>query len=282
MLGFGPMASAAHGRSWRLGVFSLMALAPLLGFAAEESWPDGREVARRINARNSGAAVSRTLLMELTDARGQTLHRKLRSFWKVHPGGRHVVFFVLAPLGMKGRAYLANDYFAEGKEDDYWFYDPVAARTRRVAMSQRRDRFLGSDVTVQDVMQENRADLHDFTWKTIGREEVDGHDCYVIEQEPASEKTAKQTGYGKIVAFVDSELWIPRKREYWTPEMKKLKTFENKDIRQVSGIWTAHRAEITNHSTGHRTVIQLEDVDYASEVDDSVFSIRTLEKGSPR
>ena len=282
MLGFGPMASAPNGRSWRLGVVSLMALAPLLGFAAEESWPDGREVAQRINARNSGAAVSRTLLMELTEPRGQLLHRKLRSLWKLHAGGRHVVFFVLAPLDMKGRAYLANDYFAEGKEDDYWFYDPVAARTRRIAMSQRRNRFLGSDVTVQDIMQENRADLHGFTWKTIGREEVDGHDCYVVEQKPVSEKVAKQTGYGKIVAFVDRELWLTRKREYSTPELKQLKTFENKDIRQVSGIWAAHRIEITNHLTGHRTVLQLKELDYESEVDDGIFTIRALEKGPPR
>ncbi len=149
-------------------------------------------------------------------------------------------------------------------------------------MSQRRNRFLGSDVTVQDIMQENRADLHDFTWKTIGREEVDGHDCYVVEQKPVSEKIAKQTGYGKIVAFVDSELWLTRKRQYSTPELKQLKTFENKDIRPVSGIWAAHRIEITNHLTGHRTVLQLKELDYESEVDDGIFTIRALEKGPPR
>ncbi len=263
----------------RLSVLLISALIPAMSSLAKDQWPEGREIAGRINARDSGTAVSRTLLMELIDSPEKTRHRQLRSFWKFFPGGRHIAFFVLAPPDMKDFAYLANDYFAEGKDDDHWIYDPAKKRTRRIALSQRRDQFLGSDFTIEDIKKENRVEIHEYSWKTIGEEMVDGHSCYRVEQVPASDKIAKQIGYGRIVVFVDRELWIPRKREFWTLDSKKLKTFEIKDIQQVSGIWTAHRIEATNHLTGHRTVVRFEGVDYASGVDDEIFTVRTLEKG---
>ena len=149
-------------------------------------------------------------------------------------------------------------------------------------MSQRRDRFLGSDITIEDIKKENRVEIHEYSWKTLRQQTIDGHTCYVVEQIPKSERIATETGYGRIVAFIDSELWIPRKREFWTPDSKRLKTFETREIRQVSGIWTAHRLEATNHQSGHRTVLRIEGVNYENEVDDGIFTVRTLENGLPR
>ncbi len=244
--------------------------------------PEGLEVARRINARDSGDAVARTIRMELIDPGGQVRHRTLRSFWKFHSGGRYIAFFVVAPPHMRDHAYLANDYFEAGKDDEYWVYEPAKKRVRRIAMSQRRDRFLGSDITIEDIKKENRVEIHEYSWKTLRQQTIDGHTCYVVEQIPKSERIATETGYGRIVAFIDSELWIPRKREFWTPDSKRLKTFETREIRQVSGIWTAHRLEATNHQSGHRTVLRFEGVNYENEVDDGIFTVRTLENGLPR
>jgi hypothetical protein len=272
-------ALCQRSRLWGLSALLSAVLMPAADISAASLWPKGQEIARKINARHSGEAVSRTVWMELTDSRGRTRHRTLRSFWKFHPGGRHIALFALAPPDMKGRAFLANDYFDEGKDDEHWLYEPEKKRARRVATARRYESFLGSDFTIEDIKKENRVEIHEYSWKTMDQQTIDGHSCYVVEQTPVSPKVAKEIGYGRIVVSVDRERWIPRRRVFWTPDLKMLKTIEIKDIRQVSGIWTAHRLEATNHINGHRTVARFTDVDYEGGVDDSVFSIRTLEKG---
>jgi len=281
ILASGPLhpAFCQRSRLWGLSALLSAVLMPVADICAASLWPKGQEIARKINARHSGDAVSRTVWMELTDSRGRTRHRTLRSFWKFHPGGRHIAFFALAPPEMKGRAFLANDYFDEGKDDEHWLYEPEKKRARRVATAQRYESFLGSDFTIEDIKKENRVEIHEYSWKTMDQHTIDGHSCYVVEQTPVSPKVAKEIGYGRIVVSVDRERWIPRRRVFWTLDLKMLKTIEIKDIRQVSGIWTAHRLEATNHINGHRTIVRFADVDYEGGVDDSVFSIRSLEKG---
>jgi outer membrane lipoprotein-sorting protein len=254
-------------------------LMPAVGFSAEDALPEGVEIARKVNARPSGEAVSRSMSMELTDSSGRTRHRTLRSFWKLHPGGRHIAFFVLAPPDLKGEGYLANDYFDEEKDDEYWRYIPRKEKATRIASRQRSQSFLGSDLTLEDIKKESRVEIHEYSWKTVGEETIDDRACYVVEQTPVSPELAEEIGYGRIVSSIDRELWIPRKRVFYKPDLEMLKTVEIKDIRQVSGIWTAHRFEATAHPSGHRTVLRFEDVDYESGVADSVFTIRTLERG---
>ena len=86
-------------------------------------------------------------------------------------------------------------------------------------------------------------------------------------------------GYGRIRAWVDSEIWITRKAEYWDIQGEPLKTLRVTDIRQVDGIWTTHRMEMKNRKTGHTTVLEFHDMDYANEVDDNVFTQRGLRRG---
>ena len=46
--------------------------------------PTGNEIAKRINARDEGIAVSRTLVMELVDSRGKKRLRETREFRKYY------------------------------------------------------------------------------------------------------------------------------------------------------------------------------------------------------
>ena len=55
----------------------------------------------------------------------------------------------------------------------------------------------------------------DYSYKVLGEEEVDGHHCFHLEATPVDEKTAKELGYGKVHSWVDSEIWISRKAEFW-------------------------------------------------------------------
>ena len=120
--------------------------------------------------------------------------------------------------------------------------------------------------------------------KTMARwsqaeETLDGRKVYVLEAIPIDDETAKELGYGKVISWIDAEIWMARKSTFWDPRGTLLKTVVFEDIRQVQGIWTQHRIEVENHKTGHRTVFEFSDVDYESAVDDDLFTERALRRG---
>ena len=90
---------------------------------------------------------------------------------------------------------------------------------------------------------------------------------------------AKELGYGGSTLWVDAEIWMTRKRYALDVAGNPLKTVRTRDIRLVDGIWTAHVIDVENHKTGHRTVLEYSDIDYAAGVDDHVFTERALRRG---
>ena len=69
---------------------------------------------------------------------------------------------------------------------------------------------------------------------------------------------------------------------HWLKEGKKIKYQENKGIKQIDGIWTAtelHAKTTKNKVALHRTVMEYTNVKYDQNLDDTLFSVRHLEKG---
>jgi uncharacterized protein len=254
-------------------------LCAALGAFAQESAPSADEIVRRVNARNDGAAVSRTLLMRLIDRGGAERTRELRSFRKDFPDSRRSVLFFTSPKSVKDTAFLTWDYAEPGHEDDLWLYLPALRRSRRIATSDRGASFVGTDFSYEDLKKETRIDVADYRFATGGAGRADGQPCWVLEATPVDERTARQLGYGRVRACVDASIWLAREIEYWDPGGRPLKTVRLLDVRQVDGIWTAHRVEAHNHETGHATVFEFSDVDYHTPVSDDLFTERALRDG---
>ena len=174
---------------------------------------------------------------------------------------------------------MTFDYPEVEKDDDQWLYLPAMRKVRRISASDRGDYFLGTDFSYEDIKKESKVTIEDYTWKTIGEETLDGHDCYVTEAIPVSKEIAKELGYGRTKAWVDKEIWMARKIDYWDTRGNYLKTNHITDIRNVQGIWTLHQMDVQNHKTDHHTRFTFSDIDYKSGVDDDVFTKRALKRG---
>ena len=246
-------------------------------FAAE--LPSGDEVAKRINERNEGVAVSRLLTMEMTDKRGKSRKRETRGFRKYYGDEKRTVIFYLSPRNIKDTAFLTYDYPAADKDDDQWLYLPAMRKVRRISASDRGDYFLGTDFSYEDIKLETRVSLDDYSYKTVGEGEVDGKHCLIVESTAVSKDVAKELGYSKQESCVDDEIWMIRQTKMWDVQGKLLKTLHVSDIRQVDSIWTAHLMEIENHKTGHHTKFTFSDVKYNDGVKDSVFTKNSIKRG---
>ena len=253
-------------------------------FADASESPSGDEIVAKVNARDDGDHVTRKVTMEMIDRRGKTRERETFGYRKYFGEDKKTVIFYLSPSNIKDTGFLTFDYADEATDDDQWLYLPAARRVRRISSADRGDYFLGTDFTYEDIKKESKFSATDYTHTAIGEEEIDGHHCYILEAIPVDEATAKELGYGKVQSWVDSEIWMARKSEFWDIRMNPLKTTRTTDILEIDGIWTATRIEIDNHKTGHKTVFKFDDIDYQSAVDEDVFTerARVRERGGPR
>ena len=145
------------------------------------------------------------------------------------------------------------------------------------AGSDRGDFFMGTDFTNHDVMHETDLSASDYHWRLDGAETVDSSECLILEGKPVDAATAKELGYSRVRMWVAAEHWIPLRGEYWGLGGRPLKTIRISEIRQVDGVWTPHRIEAERQDDGHRTVLHISGVDYEAELDDLLFSKRSLD-----
>lgn len=247
--------------------------------AAGTELPSGDEIARRINERDEGIAVSRQVTMEMTEASGKSRIRETQGFRKYYGREKRTVIFYLSPRSIRGTAFLTYDYPEPGRDDDQWLYLPALRKVRRISASDRGDYFLGTDFTYEDIKLETRVSLRDYRRKTVGEDEADGIHCLLLESRPASPEIAEELGYGKVLQCVDDRIWMVRRSQMWDLKGQPLKTIHFRDIRQVQGIWTPHLIEVVNHKSGHQTRFRFSNVDYQSGVEDRIFTQNALKRG---
>ncbi len=247
--------------------------------SGSQSLPSGMEIATKTDIRNDGENVSRKLTMELIDKRGKSRTRETKTFRKYFGKERRTAIFYETPSNVKGTAFLVYDYPDVNEDDDQWLYLPALRKTRRISASNRGDYFLGTDFTYEDIKLESKLSVEDYTYKTVGKEMIDGKETYVVVGLPVDKETEKELGYSKIKAWVDAENWMIRKGEFWDVAGNHLKTTYIKDIKQVQNIWTALTVQVKNHKTGHKTNFTFSEVDYTTVIDDDFFTQQTLVRG---
>ncbi len=247
--------------------------------ANAETLPEGLWVMQQVNALEDGAQVSRKLSMKMVDRRGKVRVRETLSFRKYFGDEKRTVLFYQSPRNVKDTGFLTYDYPELQRDDDQWLYLPALRKARRISASDRGDYFLGTDFSYEDIKKEGKTELSDYHFETLRRDEINGREVFVIQSLPVSDEAAKELGYGKVIAWVDSDYWVVVKAEYWDVKLNKLKTIVTKDIRQVDGILTRHHLEVDNHKTGHHTEFVFSDVDYNTEVKDSLFTRQSLVRG---
>lgn len=241
--------------------------------------PSGESIAEKTYAKDDGVSVSRKLVMELKDKRGKVRTRETRALRKYFSEEKRQAIFYLTPTSVKGTAFLTLDYPDPSKDDDQWLYMPALRKTRRISAANRGDYFLGTDLTYEDIKLEARISKDDYNYKTIGKEVVNGHECYVLEATPKNEKIAKELGYSKSKYWIDASLFMLRKAESWDVSGNFLKTVVISEIKEVQGIWTYHRIDVKNHKTKHETIFRFSEIDYEAILSDDLFTEEALVNG---
>lgn len=255
----------------------VLTLAPMTTKAA--ALPEGVWVMQQVNEQEDGEVVSQRLKMTLIDKHGKERVRQTLGYRKYFGEEKRTILFYTAPSNVKGTAFLTYDYPDKTKDDDQWLYLPALRKVRRISAADRGDYFLGTDFTYDDIKNERKVDLEDYHFVTLAEEKREGLQHFQIEATPRSDAIAQELGYSKVRYWVRTDIWMITAAEYFDTKGAPLKTFQAEDIRQVEGIWTRHQLTVSNLKTGHTTEFSVSEVNYASDVKDSLFTERSMVKG---
>ncbi len=258
----------------------VLAVLVLLPWAAHPVANTALEIMQRVDARDEGDNRTARLTMTLIDLNGRERSRSLETFFKYRGRDRLNLMFFLAPANVRNTGFLTYDYRTPEQDDDQWLYLPELHKTKRIASANKSQSFMGTDFSYVDM---TRRVLEEWSYKLLGEREVRGKKAWLVEATPASKIVERRYGYSKSVLFVRQDIHMVVRAVHWLTEGGRLKYLDIKALERIDGIWTATELDmrtVRNKETLHRTVMRFEDVRYGQDLDEGLFSLRRLEKGT--
>ena len=263
-----------------LAIAALFVAAPLAGPPAMATDAAASELMRRVHTRPEGRTRAQTVRVELTDRRGVTRIEETRLQRLVQRDGvRRTRVEYLAPVNVRGTAFLTVDHVDASRDDDSWLYLPALRKVRRLPAADRGDSFFGTDLSYEEIKNDGRPDPADWEFTARGFERVDGVECVVVEGRPASVRVAAELGFSRGRWCVETGTLISRRTEFWDANGNALKVVSTLELSQIEGIWVAARIIAVNLKTGHRTVLGLRDIVIDAPMDTALFTQQRLTRG---
>ena len=250
--------------------------------AAELPTLDAHQVAVNVEERDEGTDEVADLEMVLVNDKGQERNRKVVAYRKDYTDNadgfdKKTVMFFKEPADVKDTGFLSWSYADPSKDDDQWLYPPALKKVRRISSSKKKDYFMGTDFTYDDMGDRN---VDDYTYTHLGTEVIDGVECYHLETLPKDAAIQKKTGYGRGEMWVRPDIWFIVKMKLFNEKKAFLKELTVSDIVQIDNIWTANTLKMVNEEEKHTTIFKFSNKKFNSGLDDEIFSERRLTKGA--
>jgi len=214
--------------------------------------------------------------MEMTlieNVRGKTKERKrhiarsIRNYKTGRFESKSLIRFN-SPPDVKGTGFLMWEYRGN-KDDDQWLFLPALGRPRRIVAREQSSSFMGSDLSYEDIGGRN---LDEDTFEYIGRDSINGDSCYVIQAIPKKSGSS----YSSRTYLIDAQRFIVRKVEFFDRKKRLKKVMTIEEFRFDDPYWTTLLMKVENVQTGHKTIMNISNVQYDFGIRDDFFTERYL------
>jgi hypothetical protein len=257
---------------------TVVAAALVMGGAGMAAAQPGLDVMQKQRDLQRARDEVETSVLKIYSKAGDVKERRLVSYAATaRDGFTKTLLRFLAPRGVENTALLTW----EGKDgnDDQWLYLPATRKVKRIAASGKKNRFMDTDFSYEDLRPENLA-LH--TYALVGSDGVDGHDCYLVEARPANERQAADSGYSRRRLWIRKDNYATVKQEFYDPKGRLEKVAASRGVVNVKGtLWRAQEIEMRDVQAGTRTVMAVESRSLDSGLKDSFFTEAELTRGGP-
>jgi len=253
-----------------------MVLGSLIGVwpvAAGEP-PSGRQVMQEMllayyYPRNDAKeAVS----MRIVNRQGHVRSRRLTILRLDQSDGGEQSYYLYfhEPPDVQGMSFLVMKH--PGKDDDRWLYLPAIDLVKRIATSDKRTSFAGSDFTYEDV---SGRDLEEDEHELLGEEAVGEHSAAVVKSTP---KRPGEVEFSYRKFWIDAATHLPLKVEHYNLQGRVYKVYETQEIQTIDGTPTITKSLMKDLDNERFTEITVQDVSYDVGLTPDVFQERTLRR----
>ena len=215
--------------------------------------------------------------MTITNKQGQKRLREfiiLRKDTKDGGDQKYYVYFQ-KPADVRKMVFMVHKHTDKDKDDDRWLYLPSLDLVKRIAASDKRTSFVGSDFLYEDVSGRNLAeDVHELIETT--------EKYYVVKNTPNNADTVEFNYYN---VSIDRKTFLPMEMEFYDKKDKlyrtiksaKVENIEVKDGDKTITLPTVTKSVVSDLNTSSKTEMEFSDVKYNIKLED-IFTERYLRK----
>ncbi|MFO7974100.1 MAG: outer membrane lipoprotein-sorting protein [Candidatus Hydrogenedentota bacterium] len=208
--------------------------------------------------------------MTITDDQGRKRQKELTILRKnmddKDEEQRFYVYFH-EPPDERGTVFMVWKHV--GKDDDRWLYLPALDVIKRIAASDERTSFVGSDFYYEDVSGRNpEEDNHEL---------VKTDDTYYVVKSTPKPENKDKVEFDSYTSYIHKATFIPVSIQY---EQDGKVYRENKvlSVKDIQGFKTVVKNSMKDHNRGSETVLDYTAVKYNTGLPDDIFTERYLRK----
>jgi len=225
-------------------------------------------------AKDGRAVVS----MVITDSQGRTRKRRFTilrldqeaedSMTKGTGEQKFYVYFK-HPADVNKMAYLVNKH--DDRDDDRWLYLPALDLVKRIAATDERTSFVGSDFFYEDVSGRGIFEDNHELVETTGN-------YYVLKNTP---KNPDEVEFTSFKMWIHKATFIPVKIVYFNKRGNKYREYKALKVDTIDGYPTVVQAEMRDLQTNNSTQVSYGKVEYNIGLPENIFTERYL-RNPPR
>lgn len=229
----------------------------------------GRQIMEKVKDHRDNPDETSKVEMVLISKSGSERKRQMLIKRKTDPQSEldKIMIRFSAPADIRGTSLLTWEKAAGS--DQQWVYLPALKKTKKIAGSGKKDDFVGSDFTYEDMRP---LDL-DANQYSIVQETAD---VVVIDVVPQDADSA----YSRRRMTIQKSNFVVLGVDYYDKKNQLLKRMRGADFVQVEpGRWRSNTVEVKNIQNGHATILRVQARRLNTGLGDSDFTQRALELG---
>ena len=188
------------------------------------------------------------------------------------------VIIFIAPADIKGVSLLDKEI--SQNSENQWLYLPSLKKLQRIAQGSKKNYFMGTDFTYEDLSPDKIDNYH---YKILKTEKLQvtkndkPQDCYVVEAIPIKQYYPK-TMYGKKIFWITKKFFYTKKIEFYDKRGNLLKTEISWDFVNPTGtVYRPLKGIMNNYKEHHKTLVLVRELVINKNIPAKIFTQRYFE-----
>lgn len=204
--------------------------------------------------------------MTITDSQGRERTREFVMLRKDKEDGGEQLFYVYfkKPSDVRKMVFMVHKHI--DRDDDRWLYLPALDLVKRVAASDKRTSFVGSNFLYEDI---SGRDIHEDVHELIETNE----EFYVIKNTPKNKDNVEFSSY---TVWIDKTNFLPMKVEYLDTSGEKYRVIEALEVQLFDSHPTVTLSKASDLKSGSSTLYACKAIRCDIGVKEDIFTERYL------